>query len=220
MQYFISFLEGIITFISPCVLPMIPIYITYFANGEENKKRTITNAMGFVLGFTIVFVSLGAFAGLLGGLLIKYETVVNIITGLVVVIFGLNFMGVLRIDFLNKSKKADVKIKNTSFGSSILFGIVFSIGWTPCVGAFLGSALMLASQQGTATQGIIMLILYSVGLGIPFVLSAILIDRLKALFDAIKRNYRLINIVSGGFLVIIGVMMMTGLFSYVVRLFS
>lgn len=220
MQYVLSFLEGIITFISPCILPMIPVYITYFANGEENKKKSVTNALGFVLGFTIVFVALGAFAGFLGGLLIKYEAVVNILTGLVVVIFGLNFMGVLKIGFLNKTKKAEVEVKSTGFGGSVLFGIVFSIGWTPCVGAFLGSALMLASQQGTALQGIFMLVLYSVGLGIPFVLSAVLIDRLKSIFDAIKRNYRTINIVSGGLLVVIGIMMMTGLFAYVVRWFS
>ena len=220
MQYILSFLEGIITFISPCILPMIPVYITYFANGEENKKKSVINALGVVLGFTIVFVSLGAFAGLLGGLLIRYQTVVNIVTGLVVVVFGLNFMGVLRIGFLNRTKKAEVEVKSTGFGGSVLFGIVFSIGWTPCVGAFLGSALMLASQQGTALQGILMLVLYSVGLGIPFVLSAVLIDRLKSLFDAIKRNYRTINIVSGGLLVIIGILMMTGLFAYVVRLFS
>lgn len=220
MQYILSFLEGIITFISPCILPMIPVYISYFASGEENKKKTVANALGFVVGFTIVFVSLGAFAGILGGFLIKYKLVVNIITGLIVVIFGLNFMGVLKIGFLNKTKKADVEIKGSGLGASILFGIVFSIGWTPCVGAFLGSALMLASQQGTAIKGIIMLILYSVGLGIPFVISAVLIDRLKGLFDAIKKNYRIINLVSGGLLVVTGIMMMTGVFGYVVSLFS
>lgn len=220
MQYILSFLEGIITFISPCILPMIPIYISYFASGEENKKKTVVNALGFVVGFTIVFVSLGAFAGILGGVLIKYKLVVNIITGLIVVIFGLNFMGVLKIGFLNKTKKADVEIKGSGFGASIIFGIVFSIGWTPCVGAFLGSALMLASQQGTAIKGIVMLILYSVGLGIPFVISAVLIDRLKGLFDTIKKNYKIINLVSGGLLVVTGIMMMTGIFGYVVRLFS
>ena len=199
---------------------MIPIYISYFASGEENKKKTVVNALGFVVGFTIVFVSLGAFAGILGGVLIKYKLVVNIITGLIVVIFGLNFMGVLKIGFLNKTKKADVEIKGSGFGASIIFGIVFSIGWTPCVGAFLGSALMLASQQGTAIKGIVMLILYSVGLGIPFVISAVLIDRLKGLFDTIKKNYKIINLVSGGLLVVTGIMMMTGIFGYVVRLFS
>jgi len=129
-------------------------------------------------------------------------------------------MGVLKIGFLNKTKKADVEIKGSGLGASILFGIVFSIGWTPCVGAFLGSALMLASQQGTVIKGIIMLILYSVGLGIPFVISAMLIDRLKGLFDAIKKNYRIINLVSGGLLVVTGIMMMTGVFGYVVSLFS
>ncbi len=220
MQYFISFLEGIITFISPCILPMIPIYITYFANGKEDKKNTLKNALGFVLGFSIVFISLGAFAGLLGGFLQKYQTGVNIVTGLIVIVFGLNFMGVIKIGLLNGTKKASIDVKTTGFFSSILFGIVFSIGWTPCVGAFLGSALMLASQQGTMTQGLVMLVLYSVGLGIPFVVSAILIDKLKSVFDVIKRNYKLINMISGGLLVVVGILMMTGMLNVLLRMFN
>ncbi len=220
MQYLISFLEGIITFISPCILPMIPIYITYFANGKEDKKNTLKNALGFVLGFSIVFISLGAFAGLLGGFLQKYQTGVNVVTGLIVVVFGLNFMGVIKIGLLNSTKKANIDVKTTGFFSSILFGIVFSIGWTPCVGAFLGSALMLASQQGTAVQGLVMLVLYSIGLGIPFVVSALLIDRLKSVFDVIKRNYKLINMISGGLLVVVGILMMTGMLNVLLRMFS
>lgn len=214
MQYFISFLEGIITFISPCLLPMLPIYISYFANEKNDKKNTLSNAIGFVMGFSVVFVSLGAFAGVLGGFLQRYKTILNIVTGLIVVVLGLNFAGVIKVVFLNQTKKLPVQIKNTGFLTSLLFGIIFSIGWTPCVGAFLGSALMMASQDGTAVKGIIMLLLYSVGLGIPFIISALLIDRLKETFDVIKKHYRVINIVSGIFLVIVGILMMTGMLGY------
>ncbi len=214
MQYFISFLEGIITFISPCLLPMLPIYISYFANEKNDKKNTLKNAIGFVLGFSIVFVCLGAFAGVLGGFLQRYKTMLNIVTGLIVVVLGLNFMGIVKIGFLNQTRKLPVQIANTGFFTSVLFGIVFSIGWTPCVGAFLGSALMMASRDGTMVKGIIMLVAYSVGLGIPFIASALLIDKLKETFDTIKKNYRVINIVSGGFLVFVGILMMTGALGY------
>lgn len=220
MQYVISFLEGIITFVSPCILPMLPVYVSYFAGGESNRKRTLTNALGFVLGFAIVFVLLGAFAGVIGSLLQRYETIVNLVTGGVVIILGLNFTGIVNIGFLNGSKKAEMEFEKISFGSSVLFGIVFSIGWTPCVGAFLGSALMMASQQGTVAAGIWMLILYSAGLGIPFVISALLLDRLKDAFQLIKKNYRMINLLSGIFLIIVGIMMATGTFGYLLALFS
>lgn len=220
MQYFISFLEGIITFISPCLLPMLPIYISYFANEKNDKKNTLRNAIGFVLGFSVVFVSLGAFAGALGGFLQRYKAALNIVTGLIVVVLGLNFAGIIKVGFLNQTKKLPVQITNTGFYTSLLFGIIFSIGWTPCVGAFLGSALMMASQDGTAVKGIIMLLLYSVGLGIPFIISALLIDKLKETFDAIKKHYHVINIVSGSFLVLVGIMMMTGTLGYLLTLLS
>ena len=219
MQYVISFLEGIITFVSPCILPMLPVYVSYFAGGESNKKRTMRNAIGFVLGFTIVFVALGAFAGVIGSFLQKYKTIVNLITGAVVVILGLNFTGIIKIRFLNNTKKANVEFERMGFGTSVLFGIVFSVGWTPCVGAFLGSALMMASQKGTVVAGILMLVFYSVGLGIPFVISALLLDRLKDTFRLIKNNYRIINLISGIFLVIVGIMMMTGTFGYLLVFF-
>lgn len=220
MTYFIAFLEGIITFISPCILPMLPLYISYFANGENDKKKTLVNALGFVLGFTMIFVLLGAFAGGIGGLLTKYETIVNVITGAVVVVLGLNFTGLIRIGFLNSTKKLQVTIQNIHFATSVVFGMIFAIGYTPCVGAFLGSALMMASQEGTMAAGILMLVIYSAGLGIPFVISALLIDRLKETFQIIKKHYRIINIVSGVFLIIIGILMMTGTFGYFLALLN
>ncbi|MEG0616432.1 MAG: cytochrome c biogenesis protein CcdA [Oscillospiraceae bacterium] len=211
MQYFISFLEGIITFVSPCLLPMLPIYISYFVgNNVQKRGAAVKNSLGFVFGFTLVFVSMGAFAGTIGHLLRSYTTAVNIITGLIVLVFGLNFIGIFKLPFLNTTHQKQIKLKELGFFSSMLFGIVFSIGWTPCVGAFLGSALMLASQSASAMQGIAMLVFYSMGLGIPFVISALLIDKLKTTFDFIKRNYKIINLVSGLLLVVIGILMMTG----------
>ena len=219
MQYFISFLEGIITFISPCLLPMIPLYISYFAGGKErNTKKTVKNALGFILGFTIVFVLMGALAGTFGKLLNQYKTIVDIITGLIVIFFGLNFLGVFKLNIFKGAKK--VKTDNLGFFSSMVFGIVFSIGWTPCVGAFLGSALMLAASQGHVIEGIVMLLLYSLGLGIPFFISAILIDKLRGAFTFIKKHYKVINTVCGCLLVVIGVLMATGLFGKVLNLLS
>ena len=218
MQYFISFLEGIITFISPCLLPMLPIYVSYFVGGgSRNMKKTLMNASGFVAGFTLVFMALGALAGTLGSLLKHYQTAVNIVSGLVVIFFGLNFLGVLRFHIFRGATKS-VVTDNMGFLSSALFGIIFSVGWTPCVGAFLGSALMLASQQGHVAEGVMMLFTYSIGLGIPFILSAVLIDYLKSTFDFIKKHYKIINIISGSLLVLIGVLMATGTLGWLLRL--
>ena len=219
MQYFISFLEGMITFISPCLLPMLPIYISYFAGGKENDtKRVVKNALGFILGFTVVFVLLGALAGTLGGLLREHIAIVNVVTGVIVILFGMHFLGLFRLDLFKgmRMKSRD----EMGFFSSMLFGIVFSIGWTPCVGAFLGSALLLAASQGHVLEGVLMLLLYSLGLGIPLFVSALLIDKLKGAFNFIKKNYRIINIVSGCLLVVVGVLMATGLFGKLLGMLS
>ncbi len=220
MQYVISFLEGVVTFISPCLLPMLPIYISYFAGGgERSVKKTLSGALGFVTGFTIVFVALGALAGTLGNLLKEYQTAVNIVSGLIVIFFGLNFLGVFKLN-LFKGSNHKVNTKNMGFFSAMLFGIIFSVSWTPCVGAFLGSALMLASQQGHVGEGVVMLLVYSLGLGIPFVLSAVLIDYLKSAFNWIKKHYKVINIVCGVLLILVGVLMATGLIGRMFTLLS
>ena len=190
MQYLISFLEGIITFISPCLLPMLPIYISYFAGGtERGTHKTLVGAFAFVMGFTVVFVAMGALAGTLGSFLSKYQTAVNIVSGLVVIFFGLNFLGVFKLQ-LFKGIKGGFNTKNPGF--------------------VLGSALLLASQQGQVLVGMLMLLCYSLGLGIPFILSAVLIDKLKTAFNFIKSHYNVINIICGSLLVLIGVLMATG----------
>ena len=209
MQYLISFLEGIITFISPCLLPMLPIYVSYFAGGgERSTKKTLLGASGFVLGFTVVFVAMGALAGTVGSFLTRYQTAVNVVSGLIVILFGLNFMGVVKLNLFQGQMNTEVT--PNGFFSSVLFGLIFSMGWTPCVGAFLGSALILASQQGHVLEGMGMLLAYSAGLGIPFMVSALLIDKLKSAFNWIKSHYTLVNRVSGGLLIFVGVLMATG----------
>ena len=220
MSYAIAFLEGIITFISPCLLPMLPIYISYFAGGgERSTKKTLTGALGFVLGFTVVFTAMGALAGTLGSFLREHQMIVNLISGLIVILFGLNFLGVVKLNLFGGSRTA-FNTDNMGFLSSMLFGVIFSLGWTPCVGAFLGSALLLASQQGSVFAGTMMLLAYSLGLGVPFILSAVLIDNLKTTFDWIKRNYIVIKTISGMILVVIGILMATGTFGRLLSLLS
>ena len=213
MQYLITFLEGMITFISPCVLPMIPVYVLYFTGeGEEGGVgKTLVRALGFVLGFTLLFIALGVFAATLGSLLVRYQQIVNIVTGGVVVLFGLHYMGLLRIGLLDKTVKPNVQVQAKGFFSCLLLGAVFAVGWSPCTGAFLGSAMMLAAAQSKAMQGLLLLLCYSLGLGVPFVLCALLIDQLKGAFTFIKRNYGVINKICGAFLVIVGILMMMGL---------
>lgn len=215
-----AFLEGIITFISPCLLPMLPIYISYFAGGgEESTRKTLRGALGFVVGFTIVFVALGALAGTVGGFLKEHQTAVNIVSGLIVVFFGLHFLGIFKLNIF-KGIGLDVNTTDMGFLSALVFGVVFSLGWTPCVGAFLGSALMLASQQGHVLQGMLMLFAYSLGLGIPFIFSAVLINYLKSAFDWIKEHYNIINQISGTFLIIVGILMATGTMGRLLGLLS
>lgn len=217
MQYLITFLEGFISFISPCMLPMLPIYISYFAGGKDEKHKTFFKALSFVVGFTVVFTSLGLFAGSLGAFLTKYQTAVNIVSGSLVVVFGLSYLEVIRLPFfkgMNNTRKIN------GIFSAFIFGVIYSISLTPCVGAFLGSALMLASTTGGALKGTLLLLVYSLGLGIPFVISAFLIDKMTGAIGFIKKHYKVINLICGIFLIVVGVMMMFGVLGYLLNLFS
>jgi cytochrome c biogenesis protein transmembrane region len=222
MEYIISFLEGFICFISPCLLPMLPIYISYFSGQKayEKKSKTLINSIGFVLGFTLIFILLGVFASTFGKFIHQYSKIINIIFGIIIILFGLNFMQVIKIPILNKTKKFNSKVHDMNFFTSMLFGIIFSVGWTPCVGAFLGTALMAVASGAEIGKGIMMLLLFSLGLGIPFILSAMLINKLKVTFDIIKKNYKIINIISGSFLILIGILMMTGLLGRFLTIFN
>lgn len=210
MRYVLTFLEGFISFISPCMLPMLPIYLSYFAGdkSEAKMKNTLLKSVAFVIGFTVVFCLLGLFAGALSAILVEYKTVLNIVCGIIVIIFGLSYLEIIPLPFLKGVSKA----RNiTGLLSAFVFGVIYSVSLTPCIGAFLGSALMLAATSGGAVQGLLLLLVYSLGLGIPFVVSALLIDGFKGAFSFIKNHYRVINAVCGSFLVLIGVFMIFGL---------
>lgn len=219
MQFVITFLEGIITFISPCLLPMLPIYVGYFAGGSgRSTGKTLSRAVAFVLGFTLVFVAMGALAGTVGSFLTRQQKLVNLVCGLVVIAFGLSFLGVFKLQFF----RGGGRMQQGELGivSAFVFGLVFALGWTPCVGAFLGSALMLASQQGHMVEGMLLLLCYSLGLGVPFLLSAVLIDQLRSAFDWVKRHYNVINAVSGVLLILVGILMVTGLMGRILNVLS
>ena len=185
MEYFLTFLEGIVSFISPCLLPMVPIYISYFIGEDNNNKKAISNSIGFVLGFTIIFLILSIFASQLGTLLSNNIRYIKIIFGIIIILFGLNYMEILKIELLNRTSVKKIDTNNFSFFKSLVFGILFSVSWTPCIGTFLSSALLLIAKEQNIIKGIIMMVLYSIGLGLPFIISAILIERLKNVFDFI-----------------------------------
>ena len=222
MLYLITFLEGLISFISPCMLPMLPVYVSYFAGntGTDNpaeKRHTVVRSLAFVLGFTLIFTSLGLFAGAIGGFLRQYRTAVNVVTGLIVILFGLSYLEVIRLPFF---RGMGGMRSVTSVFSALLFGMIYSVSLTPCVGAFLGSALMMASSGGQALTGGLLLLTYSLGLGVPFVISALLIERLTGVFGAIKKHYRVINLVCGIFLIAVGAAMCFGMMNALLALFS
>ncbi len=216
MEYILTFLEGIISFISPCMLPMLPIYVSYFAGSDSKKSKTFVKALAFVAGFTFVFCLLGLAFGSIGSAFGR-NTWINIVCGLLVIIFGLSYLDVLKLPFFKGSGKT---IKITGVVSAFVFGIIFSVSLTPCVGVFLGSALALASSTGTVVKGLLMLLAYSAGIGIPFLISAMLIDKLKDAFNVIKKHYKVINTVCGVFLIIVGFSMMFGLFTKLLAFIS
>lgn len=208
MDYILTFLEGIASFISPCLLPMVPIYISYFIGEDKDNKKAVLNSVGFVLGFTTIFLILSIFASSIGTVLSSNIKYIKIFFGIVIILFGLNYMEFLKINFLNKSKSKKIDTKNFNFIKAILFGMLFSISWTPCIGTFLSSALLLIAKGQNMLKGIVLMLLYSIGLGIPFIISAILIEKLKKVFDFIKKHYDLIKKISGIILIIAGIYMM------------
>ncbi len=216
MQYIITFLEGIISFVSPCMLPMIPLYISYFSGNTGEKKTALIRSLAFVFGFTLIFCLMGVFAGFIGYFLQKYQTIVNIVCGSIVILFGLSYLDIIHIPFFKGiGKLYDVK----SVFSAFLFGIIFSINLSPCTGAFLGSALMMASTSETVLQGMLLLLTYSLGIAIPLILSAVLLEKLNTTFAFIKKHYKVINIISGIFLIVIGALMALGIMNVVIYRF-
>ncbi len=207
MDFLVIMIEGVASFLSPCVLPMLPMYVSYFAGQDKDLKRTVINSLGFVLGFTIIFVLLGIFASTLGKLITANSRYINIIFGSIMILFGMHYMGIFNIKILNKSKGIQKNKDTLSFFSAILFGMLFSVCWTPCVGVFLSSALMMSATSENILKGGLMLFVYAIGLGIPFILTSIFLERLKSTFDYIKKHYNVINKIAGILLIFSGIIL-------------
>lgn len=206
---------GILSFVSPCVLPLVPAYIGYVsgaATGQpEGRARAaaIWQALLFVLGFSVVFVALGASAGLLGAGLNQYLPVLRQVGGVLLVVFGLHVMGVITIPLLHYDRRIDYRPASVSGFAAVLVGMVFALGWTPCVGPILAAILLLASDTATAGQGAALLGVYSLGLGIPFLLTALALGSANRLLKRMNRYYRAIEVISGLFLILLGVLLAT-----------
>jgi cytochrome c-type biogenesis protein len=213
MQYLITFLEGILSFLSPCMLPLLPVYISYFGADRGSRQYTFLRTMSFIAGFTLIFTLLGVFAGAAGTVLVRHQKAVDIICGGIMVFFGLCTLGVIRLGTgtgIGRRQEDAGAGKLRSFLSAFVFGVIYAVNLTPCVGAFLGSALMLAASGTGAGKGALLLVVYSLGLGIPFALSSLILDSLRGMFDRIKRHYNIVNTAAGLFLIVIGILVMTG----------
>ena len=219
MLYLLTFLEGILSILSPCLLPLLPVYLSYFAgNQEENQKRgQIARILAFIAGFTLSFMVLGLVFSTLGSVVSRHQTVVNLVCGGAMVFFGLSYLHVIPLSLFGSGPKS---MKVYDITSSFLFGLLYPVNLTPCVGAFLGSALALAATTGSVGQGTALLLVYSLGLGLPFLLSALIMSHLSVFFSKVKAHYAVIDRISGGLLVVMGVLVMTGLFQRFLALFT
>ena len=212
-ELIIAFSAGIISFLSPCVLPLIPGYISYISGSSlnqllEKKKVNLLPIVLFTVGFSIVFITFGASATFLGKFLLSNSFPLRIVAGIIIIIFSLHILGVFKIKYLNYEKRfyAD---KNKSVLSSLLIGMAFAFGWTPCIGPILGSILVLASTSESIYKGIFLLSSYSLGLAIPFILSGYLIQKFMIISKNLKAKMKIINIFGGSLLLITGILMIT-----------
>lgn len=228
---FTAFLFGLLSFVSPCVLPIIPGYLSFISglsldqmqsneNKHETMRKVILNSLFFVLGFTVVFVSLGASATFIGKFLLDNLNIAGKIAGVLLVLLGIHMIGIIKFKFLNYEKRFHQNKKSFGIIGSFIVGLAFAFGWTPCIGPILAGILAVASQQETVYQGIGLLTVYSLGLGIPFLLTAISLNGFFSVFNKIKRHFRVVEIVSGVLLVGVGIMIFTGSLTVLANYFS
>ncbi|MBN1621266.1 MAG: cytochrome c biogenesis protein CcdA [Endomicrobiales bacterium] len=223
-----SFLAGIATFISPCVLPLIPAYITFITGaslddlktGKNSAIKTFLYALSFVLGFSIIFILLGVSASALGNALSQKKDIIRWAGGIIIIVFGIHITGIIKIKFLYQEKRFQMQKSSLGYLGAFFIGIVFAIGWTPCVGPILSSILILASTQDTVRKGTLLLIIYSTGLAIPFLLTALFINKALQIFTRIKKYFGIIETASGVILVLIGILIITDSFKVITIFFN
>ena len=220
----IAFSAGLLSFVSPCVLPLVPSYITYITGvsfkeltDAEARSRlrwaTILHSLFFIMGFSLIFILMGASASYLGQLLAQYQSWIMKAGGVLIILLGIHFTGIINIPFLQMEKRFEMRRKPLGYLGSFLVGVAFAAGWTPCIGPILSTILIYASTSKSFTTGILLLTYYSIGLGIPFFLSSLAFNSFLSAFDKIKRYMRVITIISGLFLIAIGILFLTDTFS-------
>lgn len=217
----IALVAGVISFLSPCVLPIVPPYLAYMSgvslndmsSGGEARRRAVIAALFFVLGLSTVFLILGFTASAFGAFFLQNQVLFAQISGVVIIVFGLHFIGLFRIPFLDQEARLDAGDKGgSSFGAYVL-GLAFAFGWTPCIGPQLGAILSLAASEGSVSKGTLLLGIYAIGLGLPFLLAAMFITRAMGVMNWIKPHMKLVERIMGGLLVLVGLAMVTGAFS-------
>jgi cytochrome c-type biogenesis protein len=217
--YITAFLGGLLSFLSPCVLPLIPSYVSFitgisfddFKTGDKARIRRLTliNSFAFVCGFSTVFVLLGVSSSYIGKLFAVYYDHIRIIGGIIIIVFGLYVMGVLKLNFLASDKRVHLHSKPRGHFGSFIVGLTFGAGWTPCIGPILGSILLIASTTGSAMQGFKLLLVYSLGLAIPFMATSLAINSFLGHYSAIQKYMRLIMVLSGLLLIAFGLILLT-----------
>ncbi len=210
----IAFMAGVFSFISPCVLPLIPSYLTYITGisfdelvdnrSQSVRRRTLFHSLFFILGFTLVFVALGASATYVGAFFQENQVLIRRIGGVIVILLGIHITGVIKLNLLEREKRFEFTDKPIGYLGSVLVGIAFAAGWTPCIGPILASILLYASTSENVGSGIILLIAYSMGLGVPFLISALAFNSFLTYFSKFNRYLRIVSIISGIFLIVIG----------------
>jgi cytochrome c-type biogenesis protein len=222
VTYFAALVAGFLSFISPCVLPLIPGYISFVsgasldeirgegANPGTSRRQVLLTSVAFVLGFSLVFIALGASATAMGTFVLRNLPLLGKVAGAVIIIFGLHTMGVFRLRFLEMEKRAQAQAKPAGLLGAMLVGVAFAFGWTPCIGPILAAILAVAGSRDSVREGVLLLAVYSLGLAIPFLLTSLAIDRFFSLTSRIRKHYHAIEVVSGGLLVAIGVLIFSG----------
>ncbi len=213
----VAFTAGLLSFLSPCVLPLVPSYLTFITGlGLEDASRarrtTLTHAVLFVVGFSLIFVLLGAGASALGQLLLAYRVWIARVGGVLMILMGLWMMGVLRMDTLQQERRVHLSDKPLGYLGTVVVGIAFGAGWTPCLGPTLGAILLLAANESELMKGVGLLSAYSAGLAVPFLLSALAVERFLTFFQKFKRNLGTVNRIAGILLIVVGLLMLTGWF--------
>ncbi len=214
-----AFIAGILAFVSPCVLPLVPVYISLMSNKAIYKSKKVKvserlylflNSVFFVFGFSIIFIILGSTATFIGQALRDYSSIIGRIGGAILIIFGLHYLGLFRIPFLNIEKRLEIPSSlKAGYLSSFVIGLIFSFGWVPCVGLILSGILLLASQLETLLEGVILLSAFSLGLGLPFILASLFISFFSNLLKKLNRHLNIVSIISGIFLIGIGIVFVT-----------